>query len=618
MEQTSPPPRGLADRITTSRRPASLLGVALIVIAVWPAVASGLSALHLDWHPSGDWALLAMRIEDVGHATPLLGPYSRFGWNHPGPLLYWVLAIPYHLLGWSARSMLAATAFLNAAAVGGTVALAWRRGRLPLAALTTVALCLLMHTMGPEVLRDPWNPYITLLPLALFVMVCWSAAEGDRWCWPLAIAIGSFIVQSHIGYAVIIAGVAGASLLLAVRTRGSIPLLPPDRRARRWFVASTSLVTAVCWLPVLIDQFLSTGNLSAIATYFLTSDDRPAGIHDAITQAAGNLPLRDAAWLGALPVVGADGAVEGGAPAALLLPIAVYIGALLASLRTGARSAMRLQLLCGVAVASGVIATSRITGPMFGYLIRWWWVLACLWWLSIVWSLISSALAWSRTPSPVTRLLPALLLASCLVVSFRSARITAHTADHATPPEASNSLLLHDLLPPLIGALGSLPDVHAVRVETINSTWGTMADGVRYAITHTGDELVVDPHYGFKFGVQRSADRADADAVVWVVHADAVRLWEQLPNVRTIAIWDPLDPDQRAAYIIDETLLQQQLRAAGREDLATALTNGGGGVDTGSEGLDGVDQELVRRVEAIRRQGDPIGIFLSVITANGG
>ena len=613
MEPTSPLTRGLADRITTSRWPARLLGVALILIAAWPAVASGLSALHLDWHPSGDWGLLAMRIEDVGHATPLLGPYSRFGWNHPGPLLYWVLAVPYHLLGWSARSMLAATAFLNAAAAGGSVALAWRRGRLPLAALTTVALCVLMHTMGPELLRDPWNPYITVLPVALFVMACWSAAEGDRWCWPLAIAVGSFIVQSHIGYAVIIAGVAGTALLLAVRSRASLPLLPTDQRARRWFVASTSLVAAICWLPVLLDQFLGTGNLSAIASYFLTSDDRPAGFHDAIAQAAANLPLRDAGWLGALPEVGADGAVEGGALAALLLPIVIYGAALAASITSRARSAARFQILCGIAIISGVIATSRITGPMFGYLIRWWWVLACLWWLSIAWSLISSSLVWSRTPARLARVLPVLLLVPCVVISFRSARTTARAADHAPPPEASNSLLLHDLLPPLIGALGSLPDVHAVRVETINSTWGTMADGVRYAITHAGDELVVDPHYGFKFGEQRSADRVDADAVVWVVHADAVRLWEQLPNVRTIAIWDPLDPEQRAAYIIDETLLQQQLRAAGREDLATALTNGGGGVDTGSVGLDGVDPELVRRVEAVRRRGDPIVIFLSVI-----
>ena len=282
-----------------------VLGVALVCIAAWPAVATGLSAMHLDWHPSGDWGLLAMRIEDVGHVTPLLGPYSRYGWNHPGPLLYWVLAVPYHWLGWSARSMLTATALLNATALGGTVALAWRRGRLPLAALTTLAVCILTHTMGPQLLRDPWNPYITILPVALFVMLCWSGVEGDRWAWPLAVAAGSFIVQSHIGYALIIGGVLVAAAALTWQNRQRIPILPVERRARTVLLASTSFVAVACWIPVLIDQFFGTGNLGAIASYFLHSSDHPAGIHDAVAQAAANLPWRDATWWGTLQPTGA-------------------------------------------------------------------------------------------------------------------------------------------------------------------------------------------------------------------------------------------------------------------------------------------------------------------------
>ena len=601
--------------ITTAQRRTAItgvFGVALICIAAWPAIAAGLSAQHLDWHPSGDWGLLSIRIEDVGHATPLLGPYSRFGWNHPGPLLYWVLALPYHLLGWSARSMLASTALVNAVALGGTVSLAWRRGRLPLAALTTLALAVLTHAMGPELLRDPWNPYITVLPVALFVVLCWSGTEGDRWAWPLAIAVGSFIVQSHIGYAVLIAGVAAAAALLAWRNRSAIPILPIDRRHRRVLCTTTGLVTLICWLPVLIDQFFGTGNVSAIVSYFLTSSDRPAGIHDALAQAAANLPLHDVGWLGALPVVGSDGAVEGGDLLALLLPLIIYAGALALATAARAHSAVRFQIITGVAVACGVLATSRITGPMFGYLIQWWWILACLWWLSIAWSILDATLHWERSPVQVKRILPVVVVAICLISGFRTSRTTARAADFAVPPEASNSLLLHDLLPPLIGALGALPDIHAVRVETVNSTWGTMSDGVRYAIAHAGEEVVVDPQYGFKFGEQRSADRTEPDAVVWVVHGDAVRIWGQLPNVRTIAIWDPLDTEQRAAYVLDESILQEQLNAAGRSDLATALTNGGGGVDSGSIGLEGVDQELVRRVEAIRRKGDPIGLYLSI------
>jgi hypothetical protein len=401
--------------------------------------------------------------------------------------------------------------------------------------------------------------------------------------------------------------------VLAWRNRSEVAVLPPDDRQRRLLLAVISAVLIICWSPVLIDQFFGSGNLTEILRYFSDSTDRPAGLQNAIAQAASNLPIRDAQWNGGFATVGADGAVEGGQLTALLVPIAVYAMTLAAAVMTGARSALRFQIITGVAVASGILATSRITGPMFGYLIRWWWVLACLWWLSVVWSAISAALTWTRTPQLLRRILPVAVVGLCIVPAFGDARGSAHAADHALPPEASSSLLLHDLLPPLIGALSALDDVDDVRVEMINSTWGTMADGVRYAITHAGDEAVVDPQSGFKFGEHRSADSREADAVVWVVSADAVRIWSQLPSVRTIAIWDPLSAAERADYIVEEELLRGQLTAAGRPDLATALTNGGGGVDTGSVGLDGVDPELVQRVESIRRRGDPIGIFLTVL-----
>jgi hypothetical protein len=590
----------------------AVLGSALICIAAWPAVATGLSALHIDWHPSGDWGLLAMRIEDVGHSTPLLGPYSRFGWNHPGPLLYWVLAVPYHLLGWRAHSMLAATAFLNATALGGSVALAWRRGGLPLATITTAMLCLLTRMMGPELLRDPWNPYITLLPLALFLLLCWSGVEGDRWSWPIAVAVGSFIVQSHIGYAVIIGGILTAAVVLIWLGRRTIPILPEGRRARTALLASSGLVTAVCWAPVLIDQVVGTGNLGAIFFYFLHSTDRPAGLHDALAQAAANLPWRDATWHGVLQATGPDGAVEGGQMSALLGPVLLFASALAVAGLTRARSAVRFQILTAAGVLSGIVATSRITGPMFGYLVRWWWILGMLWWLSIIWSFYEAAVSAVRSHVMVRRALPIGVIALGSVMSLRLAAPTARAADLAVAPEASNSLLLHDLLPPLIGAVGADPEIHSVRVETVNSTWGTMADGVRFELEHKGIGVVVDPEFAFKFGAQRSADRMDADAVVWVVHGDAVRIWGLLPNVRTIAVWDPLTSDARAEYVVDERLLQQQLTDVGRDDLAIALTNGGGGVDTGSIGLAGVDPDLVARVEATRRRGDPVGLYLSI------
>ena len=596
------------ERSPWHRRGAIAVGILLIAIALWPALAAARASLRLPWNPSGDWALLAMWVEDVGHVTPLLGPYSRFGWNHPGPLMFWMLAVPYHLAGGAAEALLASTAWVNALALGGSVGVAWRRGRLPLAASTTVALMILTRAIGPEQLRDPWNPYITMLPLALFVFLVWSGVEGDRWAWPLAVLVGSFIVQSHVGYLVIVAVIVLAAAVLLWLDRREIPLLPIDPRRRRLLIATTVGATVFCWLPVLVDQFAGSGNLTAIASYFLHSGDQPAGVHDALAQAAGQLPVPDAAWLGTAASYGPDGALQGGALMALVVPVLVFAATVAFAALRRQRSALRFQLLTTAGVVGGLIATSRITGPVFSYLVRWWVVLACLWWLSAVWSLYRSLLSFERLPELVRRHAPTIVVALGLVAGFTIARPVAHAAPTTPPPEASNSELLAGLLPPLVDALrGEGP----ARVETVGSTWGTMADGVRFGLTHAGIPVVVDPEFAYKFGQFRSDDLAEPNANVWVVHGDAVRIWRNLPNVTLVSSWDPLASDARELYAADEALLQTQLIAAGADDLAAALSSGGGGVDSGSVGLPGVDQDLVRRVEQVRRKGDPIAIFIT-------
>ena len=71
-----------------------------------PAIACGAVALPFlvtlvatvseRWYPGSDDGLEVLRIADVGgRHTPLTGVISRFGWDHPGPLLFYVLA-PFH------------------------------------------------------------------------------------------------------------------------------------------------------------------------------------------------------------------------------------------------------------------------------------------------------------------------------------------------------------------------------------------------------------------------------------------------------------------------------------------------------------------------------------------
>ena len=50
-----------------------VVAIILTAIVIWPIIDAGRAALDLVWRPSGDWAVLTMRVEDVGRQTPLVG-----------------------------------------------------------------------------------------------------------------------------------------------------------------------------------------------------------------------------------------------------------------------------------------------------------------------------------------------------------------------------------------------------------------------------------------------------------------------------------------------------------------------------------------------------------------
>ncbi|MTA45380.1 MAG: hypothetical protein F2947_08690, partial [Actinobacteria bacterium] len=47
-----------------------IVAVIITGIVVWPIIDAGRAALDLVWRPSGDWAILTLRVEDVGRHTP--------------------------------------------------------------------------------------------------------------------------------------------------------------------------------------------------------------------------------------------------------------------------------------------------------------------------------------------------------------------------------------------------------------------------------------------------------------------------------------------------------------------------------------------------------------------
>ena len=589
-----------------------IVAVALTALVMWPVIDSGRAALDLLWRPSGDWAVLTLRVEDVGTHTPLVGPYSRFGWNHPGPLMYWFLALPYHLFGDRPESILAAAAALNALTVAGIGALAWRRGRLPLVALSMAALAVLIHALGPSTIRDPWNPFLTLLPLALLTFLAWSILEGDHWMWPPFALAASFEIQSHVGYLPMITVLIGTLLLIAWRSDSLRSLFPASRRRRLWIVGLSVATLLACWAPVVIDQISRTGNLGAIVEYFLSNSERPAGFATAFHVAADQLRLPAAPWLGRPELAGSDGALLGADLLALVVPVAAMAAALWLALKSGARSAVHLQMLVIALCIAGLISTARVVGPLYDWIVRWWWVLACLWWLSIAWALWSALLTRLMGATSERIVISATAVLSTMIVLSATGPIR-HSAAFAAPPSPSIGTVLNGFLQPTLSALeGSGP----LLVVTTGSVRGDYGDAVRLQLERAGIEVVAEVDKVNHLGPERSETERTATATLWIVSAQAISEFRNDPAMRYLGGWDPLTPEERGRYLEEQALLQDQLIAVGRVDLAEALTNGDGGVDTGAKGLAGIDQDLLLRVETTRRKGDPVAVFLGPRRSN--
>jgi hypothetical protein len=360
--------------------------LALVLVAL-PFVA-GLVVLVLERGTAtdfgGDASLIELATMEAASGRRLLGAYSRYGWHHPGPIYFYLLAVPYRLLGPDA-GLQAGALLINAVAAIGIVAAVRRIADTRAAwgaAVVVLAVCL---GVGPVYLRDPWNPFVVVLPLLLFAVLCTAVAAGrPRALWVAAV-VGSFCVQTHVGTAPLVA-VLGL-MAVVVRRRGG-PVQAPahaprnlgaSRPVRAAVTAVTLAALALVWLPPLVEQArASVGNLASLARFAVGAHaGHPVGeallgyIVGASAFPLGKPPLE-------LPHVAGVGQV--------LVVVASLLGAL-ACVVHGRRSADRVVTVLGatslLAAAVCVVAASRVVGPLLGYLVYWMVAAPALAWLGL-------------------------------------------------------------------------------------------------------------------------------------------------------------------------------------------------------------------------------------------
>lgn len=359
-----PPPR----RSRWDRDWATIAVLLAAAASLTPLVVAGVRGLTTPWTPVSDQAIEVLRMHDVGtRYTPLLGAYSRLGWRHPGPLLFWIGAPFLRLLGPSGLMM--AVAGLNLVGLVGALAAAWRLGgRLLLATVAAVA-SVMVHTLGPVRLVDPWNPHVTYLPLLCFVLCAAAAAErSTRWALPAAVVSGSFVAQSHLGAAPVVVGGALGALAWWWSARSSDAPLP-----RPW---RTGLLALALWSGPLVDQAVGRHNVSDLAAYFLGGDGVRAPLEDALGAAARQLGITPA-WTGG-PEVGLFAQVVAAPLWTLGASGMVLVAAWLTARWAGDGVARRLVAYAGWLGIVSVAAMTRTTDGLLAYVLRWTWPIAAL------------------------------------------------------------------------------------------------------------------------------------------------------------------------------------------------------------------------------------------------
>ena len=374
--------------VTTAPTRSRLLpsGTLAVLLAALPctlgAVAVLLAGRSIDL--AGDQALIGLDTGDAAGFSQLLGPYSRYGWTHPGPVWFYLLAGPYVVLGRSGAALAGAMLLgqsLAAAAVVASVAGRRPRWRMPLAALVLVVYLL---RVPAESLTALWNPAVLALPLAALILLAARGAAGSLPGVAGAGLAGTFLVQTHVGTVPVVASVA--LVLVAVlsvrlsrwardgsRRHDAFPVRAQGR-AGAVVAVTAAAATVLAWVPPVLQQLRGDGtggpgNISLLVGFFTVSP-------------GGGFTLREGmAAIGRLVAVPITGARPPGELVAAPLTghaqlvVLVFLGCCLAlavaGWATGARQGAWTGLLTAVALLAAAKAVTGVRGQVLTYLLEW-------------------------------------------------------------------------------------------------------------------------------------------------------------------------------------------------------------------------------------------------------
>ncbi|MCD9624358.1 hypothetical protein [Rhabdothermincola salaria] len=557
------------------------------------------------WHPGGDEALISLRAWDVGRDTPLLGAYSRYGWNHPGPLLFWLLAVPVRLLGDAGTGATAGAIVINASAAVAVVVLAARRVGI-VGAAGAMGLMAALIAANDHVIWSVWNPHVTLLAFLAYLVAVWCIADGDVAGWPVAAVSAVFCIQSHVGYGTVVAALGVVAVVLALVPWWRAGRPAPTRRSVV-VVGGSFAAAALLMVPVLVDQVARTGNIGALLEWFADGDRATLGLADAVGLLSRQL-LPWGPWAGGpevvVPILGSTEAMSGWW---LLVPIAALAATAALATARGDHTVLRLVGLVATAAVVALTAIAAVTPPAFPYLFVWVHVVAGALWATVLLGVVRAVAPWvvARWPAaarPGSRA----WVGAVAVAGVVPMVLVALTLPGRALPESSTGRA--------VGALeeAALAAVPAGATFTIGSDnpYTRVVEGLGLVLIEEGRSVVVGPEHALAWGTFREGDPAvQADVRLGVVSGTELVVDGAPPGWVELARYDPLDAEEAAEREALRRRLMQQAEGVDRPDLV-GLLNGGPWPLLAADGT-GLDPTDVERYVQLARRGQPTALFLA-------
>ena len=570
------------------------------------------------WFPAGDMAQAELHMRGFFSNPPLVGAAGRivsdtgFQGSHPGPGL-WVAMLPVYLIGGrSTHALLAAAASVHIVSVVLAVRLAFHRGGRLLAVLAALAALLVIRASGPDFMVEPWNPWLAILPFAVFVFLIGevvapiASAKHKRLSLIAAVIVGSYCLQCHAGYAVLVVGALAASIVVWVRDECRNTESKYLGVSQLWMKIRSGLLVGaaailVVWSPVFIDQWRrSPGNLSILWQHFVTPSEPTMALSAAMRVITTQFNLFGL-WLSG---PGSDAPAEGWARyIGCILLIVLWAWSTWKVKQTKQVTMLRWQLMMAGFVLLGSFSILRIFGPYYEYTVRWFWILSVLTAMTSIFFLVRTyrvleALRLSHGTKQLIGISASLILVGVVLVS------TVQTADQVKLPGKTESRILADLIPEVVPKL-SHDEKYLLRMYdpyTLNATgFGSVLE-----LERQGFDIGVEVFQAAAGLPHRVRFEDQVDQILWVVVGPAIKSADADPALTKLGEANP-----RSA---SEELLAQKLLT----DIAKLLTDAGRGelvstLETPGASLIFAEPPLPDNIATVVRQlislGQPVAMY---------